>query len=157
MTPEGLYRGKITNQGLGKANTGTYQFQLGILVTEVAKDHDDVSAGFKPLDKPIKKTIFLPITQNTKQGVLADLQFLGYDRKTISSAALIPGSPASFEFKDKVAVVQCRHDSWNGKDREKWSICRRKAAAAMSREDVTQFDALFANEEEETDLSNVPL
>ena len=149
MVPENIYRGSVKSWGLGKAQTGTYQFQLVCQFTEAAKDADALDEGFVPLEKPLSKTIFLPITANTKAGALADLQFIGYDRATLSSASLIPGSPASFDFKNRPVVAQCQHDNWNGRDREKWRICRRKASAKMAREDISQFDNLFAKDDEE--------
>ena len=159
MTPATIYRGSIIKNGwgLGKAQTGTYQLAIKVRVAEVAKDEDDLAAGFKPLEKPLTKTVFLPITGGTKNFVLADLQHIGYDRKTLVSAALIPGSPASFDFSDRPVVVQCVHDEWNGKEREKWKICRRKEAAAFAREDATQFDSLFGSDEEGTDSADVPI
>ena len=158
MVSEGVYRGRVTRWGLGKARTGTYQLEMSVDVIEEAKDQDDLAAGYKPLTKVLKRTLFMPITAGTKAFVLADLAFIGFDKKTLASAYLIPGTPASFDFAGKEFPVQCKHDEYNGKTNEKWRICRRKeTASGMAREDISQFDSLFANDEDEGNSDSIPL
>lgn len=104
------------------------------------------------LDDDFERTIFLPITEATlgttdKPGwVLQTLQWLGFTGA--SFALLDPASDDHQSFVGKEMDALCKHESYQGKDREKWSFLRGggdgfKAKQASSKE-VRGLDAKFA-------------
>lgn len=155
MTPEGVYQATIKDNGLVKARTGNFQIQLLINVTHDEENNELVDEKTQTI-RPLKRSIFMPITPKTKGRVLSELEAIGYDIKdengklALKAKALVPGTDESFLFKGKAIWVECQHDEWQGKVREKWSICRRKMGG-ISREDESQFDTLFSNEDGESD------
>lgn len=151
MQAEGVYKAKITDNGLGKSRTGNFQAQLLVVIT-----HDEDGAELvdpsTSAPRPLKRTVFLPITPKTKARVLSELECLGYDLKdeagklVLKAKALIPGTEESFVFKGKEVWLECSHEEWQGKVREKWQICRRKMGG-ISAEDASQFDSIFGDAE----------
>lgn len=142
MIAEGIYRAKVLNKkdswGLTKAKTGNYQFFIKVQVTgkhsEDAEEIDE-SAG------PLVRTLYLPITDKTKDRVLGELKTIGYDRPTLQSKAIVPGSSESLNFADRECLVRCEHNDYNNKVSEKWNLHREREK--LPEEDLSQFDSMF--------------
>lgn len=148
MQATGVYRGRAKTWGLGKAGTGTPQFVIGLQVTEMARDEYDPTAGFEPLQDsegqpaPLKRQVFMAITPGTQKMVEANLKSLGYTG-ALKASRLNPGNPDSHDFSKLDILVQCSHDNYQGRDREKWELAR-QMRSQMTREDQDQFDQMFA-------------
>lgn len=156
MTPEGLYKGTVVGQALSRASTGNFTFTLDVKVTKKAADLQDWANGEEPLEPALKRTLFLTITGNTKDRILADLKFIGYDRKNLASTALIPGNPDSFDFTGRDVPLRVEPSEYNGKTRERWNIDRNQRGKKLTPEDTSQFDTMFGDDSGDTDGPQPP-
>lgn len=114
----GRYRGKITNWGLSPSSgKGTPQFWVSFIPIYQINPMDPEDTKTCPSEE---RTIFRPITEGTIDYVAQDLEKLGYDRADFDG--LDPNSSAAFSFKDTEFDAVCRHDTYEGKTREKWEF-----------------------------------
>lgn len=140
MIDQGKYRGTITKWGLGKAKTGNPQFQVSFELKH------KIGAGGAPEDCPNwERTIFRSITEKTIDYLVEDLQRLGYDRDNFDG--LDPEGPQAFNFAGIEVDVECDHETWEGKKREKWRFNAGGGAPAINpleRKEVSQLNALYS-------------
>lgn len=148
MTEAGLYKGVVKDWGVTKAATGKFQHWLLFEINQRAKDDSDVSGGFNELEKPILRKVFKAMTAKTKDWLLSDLKSLGYDRKSLSVTSIIPNNDDSFNFGGRTGVIECTHETYDGKNREKWQITTRKGSVKLTNEDLSQLDQMFTAAEE---------
>ena len=148
MQAEGLYRGKVKDWGITKAQTGRFQHYLLFEITEQAVNDDNVDDGFEKLEKPFLRKIFKAMTPKTRDWLLTDLRSLGYDRKALTATAIAPNNDDSYDFKDKQGVVECSHEVYKGVNKERWQVCTRKSSLKLTGEDLSQLDQIFAAAEE---------
>lgn len=155
LTEEGLYRAKVLSWGLGKANSGTIQFSLGVKITDRAIE-DDPQCGFQPLVEPgvdedgneiereahLKRTVFLYITPKTKDRCIASLKGIGYHHDSLKAEYLQPGNDKSWNFAKDPILLECRHEEWNGRPKEKWELAR-PMKKLLTREEMDQFNQMF--------------
>ena len=167
MIQEGIYKARIRNKkdsyGLGKNAKGTNQFVLSFDVIANYEDGEDIPENGddgKPLEKP-QRVAILYITQATWERTLRELQSIGYPHKKLIPRALNPGNepegeaPGSFDFAGREFLAQVKHEEYNNKMRERWSIYRPRVGP-MTDEDVSQFESQFG-EEPAAGPTNAPL
>lgn len=155
LTEEGVYKAQVLSWGLGKAATGTFQFSLSVKVVAKAIE-DDPSVGLEELTAirrdddgndtevpaPIKRTVFLYLSPKTKDRTLAALKSLGYPHDTLKAEALNAGNVDSHDFAKSPIFVECHHEEYRGKDKEKWELAR-QPRKELDRESLDQFNNLF--------------
>ena len=150
MLSEGLYKVKVVKKrdswGLSKTRNGSMQLHLQIEVREAAdEDAEPIDQEVAAKDGYPSRTIFLYITPKTWERTLRELKHIGYPHPKLIPAALNPGTEKSFAFDEVDFLAECRHETYNQKDREQWSIYVPRVGA-MSEEDVAQFESLFGEE-----------
>ena len=148
MQAEGLYRGKVKDWGITKAQTGKFQHFLLFEIDEQAVSDDNVDEGFEKVEKPFLRKVFKAMTPKTRDWLLSDLRSLGYDRKGLTATAIGKGNDDSFDFKDRLGVVECSHEVYKGVNKERWQVCTRKSSLKLTGEDISQLDQIFAAAEE---------
>lgn len=140
---EGTYQAKITTWGLSKAKTGTNQFFICFKPTgQIVEDGD--GRGIIPCSDH-ERTIFRPITENTINYVIDDLQQLGYNRDGFQY--LDPAAQNAHNFAGQDIEVVCAHESYQGKDKERWSFGWAGGGSLqlkpLENDDVRKLNALF--------------
>lgn len=136
--PEGGYIGKVTQQALVKAGTGTPQFVIRFTVErfwnkatkqeEICKEH-------------YERTIYRAITAKSAEYVKQDLDNLGFTGTSFKE--LDPNTPNHFDFTGKEIRVFCKHEADTESNmREKWGISQYAGSFDIEGEPVTDFAAL---------------
>lgn len=116
----GSYMGRITKWGLSAAKTGTPQFfatfvPLGRIDPAKPSDTENLIAC-----PDWERTVFRAITENTIDFVARDLAALGYTRDTFDQ--LDPEHADAHSFADMEIRVVCKHESYQGKEKERWDF-----------------------------------
>lgn len=110
----GLYRGRIVDQGLTKASTGTVQIALKIQVMECLQPQHE-------LEQQYERSIFMPITEKTMEYLVPKLEALGYTRDSIKYLNLNESN--CHDLRGTEADFFCKHESGqDGQLREKWDV-----------------------------------
>ena len=149
LPAEGIYRGPIKEWSLsraGKNRDGNYQWVLSVRVTERAKNPDDISEGFEPVEKPFIRMVFNTITPKTIDRVIEDAKFLGFQSTDILN--LDTKGPEPHDFSGTVAQLSCSHEEYpegSGKVRDKWQINRRKERKPLNENELDDLAALFGD------------
>lgn len=127
LTPEGFYDAEITGHSFEKASTGTLMFVLNI---EVQTDGGVVRRKYRRY-----------LTENSGEKFIEDLKKVGFVGNWQS---LYPTAKQPASLIGKQCRVQCRHEMYNGEQREQWSIVRRgsKAPEAATLDDLKAFATL---------------
>jgi hypothetical protein len=128
---EGLYKCRITQQALvdGEKKSDGKETAPSVQITVLPIGFYDSQGNYQEHDFGWERTIYLYLTPETvgtdpaKPGwVLETLRYLGFNGA--SFALLDPTTEAGCDFRDKEVDCLCRHDEYQGKQREKWSIFR---------------------------------
>src|SRR5688572_29622211 len=114
----GRYWAKITRQAMGQASTGNPQFVLSFLV--VGKVDPTKPDGELIACPQYERSIFRTITEKTVDYLIEDLKTLEYDKPSFKF--LDPETEGYQDFTGKELEVFCRHETYNGKQQEKWGI-----------------------------------
>lgn len=148
MYNEGRYRVKITGQALTENKKGNPEVQLTILPVGWYEPQSDKP---EPYAFQFPRTIFLTLTDATigdekaPGWVLHTLHYLGF--RGTSFAALDPNVDGAFVFVGMELDATCRHDTYEGKTREKWAILRSgeaRATKAIEKKAIRQLDSRFS-------------
>lgn len=143
----GKYTGRIVNQVLTENRAGNPELQLVFLPTASIDAHgqaDSITTDFP-------RTIYLTLTERTigtpeKPGwVLLTLQFLGFNGTSFSQ--LDPDSDNPCSFIGMEVELRCNIETYEGKDREKWSVIRPGAgtiAKPAAKKTIRALDAKFS-------------
>ncbi len=111
---EGKYRVRIVKQALGESSTGNPQFILRFMV--LAKIESDCDSEVRQYER----TMYRSITEKTIQYIVQDLQTLGFEGSGFRQ--LDPAVSGHHSFVGQEVEMWCKHDEYNGKELEKWSI-----------------------------------
>lgn len=114
----GRYFGRITNQALGKASTGNPQIALRFLVVGKMT----TPTAYEPVDTQEERSLFMTITDKTADRIGNDLATLGF--AGTSFRQIDPSTSGHHDFTDTESQFYCKHEEYNGKDQERWSVAR---------------------------------
>lgn len=116
MLSEGLYFGKRTRHGHGKANTGTPYIFVEFELCNIA-----VNGAWSPMPAPQKRTVTMYLTPSARETTIAKLDSLGFN-----------GNFKAPEFAAETATegveLRCRHEPYTNpetgltKTNEKWEL-----------------------------------
>jgi hypothetical protein len=153
---EGRYRVRVAGQALdagGKPKEGGGATAPSVLLIVRPVGFYDAEGDLISEDFQYDRTIYMQLTDSTigtadKAGwVLQTLQYLGFDRD--SFGALDPDVEGHFSFVGLECDAICKHDTYGGKTREKWSVHRPgnggqgPAVTRMEKKAVRALDAKF--------------
>lgn len=123
--PEGNYYVVVTGQQLGTTKNGNPQFTLSFtpyMSRNMAVSEDDPDA-WQPLSvEGYERTMFLVITANTVDFVIAKLHRLGISIPDGDWSKLDQQHPQCASIVERKLVVACTHGEYNNKAREEWDL-----------------------------------
>ena len=97
---------EIISQALGEASTGTPQFSFRFRIPNT----DD------------ERTCYIALTEKTRDFAIEDLKRLGFSMNSLRY--LDPNVAGYQDFTGTFVDMYCKHDTYNSKTSEKWSISR---------------------------------
>jgi hypothetical protein len=150
---EGLYRCEIINQALvdGEQRSPSKTTAPSVQITIKPIGFYDSEGEYTEHDFGWDRTIYLYLTEDTvgkdasKPGwVFETLRFLGFN--AASFGLLDPSVEGACSFIGKQIDCLCRHEAYQGKNREKWSVFRpkeKKDLAPAQTKTIRTLDAMF--------------
>lgn len=116
----GEYIGEVVDQGINQAKTGTYQFFVRFAV--VAKVDPSLPEGANAIgvDNNYERTLFRAISEKTSERLAHDLRQLGFNGDQWSD--LDPRAADAWNLIGSDVRVICRHEVYNGENRERWDF-----------------------------------
>lgn len=133
----GDYVCEVVNQGLGETSNGNPQFFLTFKVLRYADNDERV-------DQSYERTHYRAITDKTIPYFCEDLKALGFQRSGFRFLSLDTAGHQSFVGNE--VVMNCRHESYQGKEGERWNIAREGGALdikPLPDAKLRQLDAMF--------------
>jgi hypothetical protein len=136
--PEGGYIGKVTQQALVKAGTGTPQL---VIKFTVERFWNKEKKAEEPVAERHTRTIYRTITAKTAEYVKQDLENLGFTGESLSE--LDPKTPGYFDLTGHEINVFVKHEADQESNlREKWGISQYSGSKPIEGEPVTNFAEL---------------
>lgn len=142
---EGRYFVKVLAQAMGKSkNKGTPEFSLRFMVLGMV-DPENPDGDLIGCSK-FERTMYMYITDKTAERLCEDLQRIGFEKDSFKF--LNPDQIGFHDFKDSEFEAFCKHELYEGKAQEKWSIAfagARPLVAAQPLDDkgIRELDNLF--------------
>lgn len=147
-----VYWGRVTKQQMGKAeSSGNPQFVLSFIIMGKVNPLDPKGDLLSCPSQ--ERTIYRVITDKTIDYALEDLQALcdarGITPYPTSFRQVDPNRPEfNCDFVGTEIGFYCKHDTYQGKTKEKWQVSRGSGGASagdpMDDKEMRQLDALFA-------------
>lgn len=135
---EGGYIGKVTQQALVKAGTGTPQL---VIRFTVERYWDKDKKAEVPCEQRYERTIYRTITAKTAEYVKQDLDNLGFTGTSFKE--LDPNTAGHFDLTGREINVFVKHEADQESNlREKWGISQYSGSKEIEGEPVTDFAAL---------------
>ncbi len=141
----GRYLGRVTDQLLGKSSKkGTPEIQIRFAILGIVDPADP--EGQLISCPPGERTVYLYITANTHEYVVRDLQRLGFTGDSFSK--IDPNVNGFCDLSGAEAEFECRSETYDGEEREKWSVARDSAlrSTPIDDKDVLKLDALYGSQ-----------
>jgi len=149
-----VYWGRVLEQKFGANKQGNPQLNITFrILGQVDPNNPEGDLVKAP---PFERTAFMTITEGTVDFVTEHIQRLsdaaGIETGLSSWAQLDPDSPRfTHSFVDAELGFYCKHDSYNGKATEKWSVAKagggkRPEVAAIDDKATRKLDALFGKQ-----------
>jgi hypothetical protein len=137
----GNYRGRIVDYGVYQSTAGQ-QHPTVFVTVELLGRYGDNTAELIPC--PVeKRTYEKAITPKTIDWVLADLKAIGYDQNSFQY--FDPEVPGAANLFGREIDVDCNHEVYEGKTRERLSIHRAPSRKKLRREALAALDAQYAD------------
>ena len=139
---QGRYRGRVTKQAIGETKTEQPQFVLSfqVIAQYFGEDLENVAQVYE-------RSMFRVINGNTIQYVTQDLEQLGYPHD--SFRFLSPDTPNFHNFAGHEFDFVCKHETYQGKESEKWSLARDGEGfevKPLATDKMRKLDALFGKQ-----------
>ncbi|MFA5135710.1 MAG: hypothetical protein WC505_08065 [Patescibacteria group bacterium] len=138
---------QIIGSRLGKSGKGNPQWCVSVKPYAVENSNAPVDSAERWCSlsiEPYERTIFRALTDKSIDYVVQDLDNLGI---TVSNwGQLDENDPNHVELRGKNTIAVCSHETYEGKEREKWGFARSKGELqieALSPAEVMQLNALF--------------
>jgi hypothetical protein len=116
----GRYRVRITTACLGESSKGTPQLEIGI---EILGYHDPAEGTYHESANGPERMVYIALTE----GTLGTPQSPGWAYQQLLDLGWQGQSFAALEpLVGQVRDAECKHEAWDDKVSEKWSIYRRR-------------------------------
>lgn len=140
----GRYWGRALSQSFGKSkNKGTPQFSITFDI-KGAVDPSNPEGELLRCEEG-QRTVFWYLTEGTMPYVLEDLERLGFNKPSLRF--LDANVNGYFDFAGIEQELYCKHEAYEGKRKEKWSLSNPRAgtieAEPLESNEVRKLDALF--------------
>lgn len=118
MYSEGLFKCKATAWGLTETSNGHPKFGMNFdVIGHIDSNRSDAS----PLPcEPGTGRWTITVTDNSADWLIQTVQHLGYDRDDL--LGLDPDSDNAFNFEGVDFIAKCKHEEYQGRQQEKWSV-----------------------------------
>lgn len=111
----GKYMVRVIAQGFSEAKTGTIQFFFKFVPQcLVSEEGEKVSCA------DYERTCFMALTDKTIDFSVRNLRAIGFDG--VSFEDLEPDRAGHFSFVGTDVEMECKHESYEGREREKWQL-----------------------------------
>ncbi len=140
--PFGRYWGKVITAQLGVTSNGNPQVVIHFSVKGKINPDDPDGALLTCPDGD--RTIYSVITEKRHEWAIKDLHELGYDEHSFKY--LDPEEPGYKNLAGTEFACECKHEAYQGKTSEKWSVLSSTGPAAVKPLDkagIRQLDALY--------------
>lgn len=148
---KGVYLCEVINQAIGETSTGKPQFVLRFRVLGTP-DPEDPDNYFRA-PQQYERTHYRVITEKTVDYFVEDLKALGFRQQ--SFRYLDPETPGFHNFVGQIVSMYCYHDTYEGKENEKWGVARGMSEFAVKPLDtkkMRELDNLFGKKLKELPL-----
>lgn len=140
--PVGAYTGRVVRQSLGVSKNDKPQFTLTCQIIEGV----DQFGSVYPVEQSYERTIYIYFSDSPKgmEIVLKQLAVLGFDKTSLKF--LSPDTPGFVDFTGQDVPLYCKHEEYEGEEREKWSISTPRDTPATKPVDssaIRKLDALY--------------
>ncbi len=134
----GRYQCRVIGQEFTEAGTGSKQFVLKIVPTgRYRLDEPDALEQVQEQER----RIYRAITDNTISYFLDDLVYLGFEGDSFTE--LDPSTPGFHDLTGLLIDATCSHETFKGKQSEKWQIYRGSNSSPLDEQGMRDLDALF--------------
>lgn len=140
MYEPGRYRGRITNYGVFRADTGN-RYHHVFIDFQIIGMYDPGTGGLTACPSG-KGTYYKAITEKTIGWLLSDLKAIGYDRESLRH--LDPESDGAVNLFGVEIDVECRHEEYRGAQHERWSVCRTPRREKVGAATLAELDVQYA-------------
>jgi hypothetical protein len=141
LIDSGKYRGRVVDYGVFESTAGKQHKTVFVAFELLSKYASDTEALIPCPGE--KRTYIKAITPKTIDWVLADLKAIGYDR--VAFRYLDPEVPDAVNLFGREVDVDCDHEVYEGKTRERWSIHREPSRKKLGRDELAALDAQYAD------------
>jgi hypothetical protein len=141
MLEPGKHRGRVTDYGVYQSTAGQ-QHQTVFVTFELIGQYDPHTGELVPCPAETR-TYTKAITERTIDWVIADLKAIGYDRDGFRY--LDPEVPGAVNLFGREIDLDCDHEVYDGKARERWSIHRERTRKKLRRDELTTLDAQYGD------------
>jgi hypothetical protein len=139
VTEPGKYRGRITDYGVAKSQTGRHPTAYVEFVL-IGRYVDE--GGLEPCPA-LRRTYYKAITPNTIDWLASDLKAIGFDKPGLEY--FDPETPGAANLFGTEIDVACEHEAYDGRLRERWSIHRASSREKLRRDELAGLDLQFAD------------
>lgn len=143
---EGVYASEVVSQQLSKTTKGNFQIVIQMKILGLVDNADP--ENYIPMAKQYVRTIYMVITENTKDFIWPALEKMGYEGSTFGP--LEPGHPQHHSFVGAQVDVYCQHrvSEKDSNTYENWGISRGdqgvlKEFTQLEPREMRQLDSLF--------------
>jgi len=138
----GRYRGRVRDYGVMQSQTG--QQLPTAFITFVLVGYYHPATGELGPCPALNRTYYRAITPKTIDWLLADLKQVGFDQPGLEY--LDPETPGAANLFDREIDVVCKHEPYQGRPIETWSIYHEPRRKRIPRDELARLDAQFAEQ-----------
>jgi hypothetical protein len=142
---EGIYQAKAVGWGWIETTNHHDQFFMRFMILGVV-DRTNLKAPATPCE-PGTRTWSITLSSDGKGGnvewLISTVQHLGYDGNDL--LGLDPDWPGAHNFEGLIFLAQCKHEDYDGRAWEKWSVYRPSAQTRLPAERLKALNALYGD------------
>lgn len=136
---QGQYMGAVKEQGFGESSNGNPQIIIKIQPYVFIRWENGVETEENLPDNAWERTVYLTVTENTREFVLEKLRAAGFQGSSFRELNLV----------GKSVRLRCSHETDNkGKDREVWDLVYQSESKPLQPLDTAaarKLDAIFGS------------
>lgn len=140
----GKYRAEITGCQLGMSSKNNPQVVISFRPLGRVNEADP-EGELVPAEADFERSMFWALTDNAVTFTVEKLQRIGYDKESFDY--LDAEHPDHISFAGQEITVTCKHETWEGKTREKWDLAREGGGGlkveAVDKGGLKKLNALF--------------
>lgn len=152
MMPAGLYKVRACGQAFSETSKKNPQFELRFFILG-RYDIERPDGHLIPCGNE-QRTYFRAITEKTVDFFIEDMRALGWEGRSFQE--LDPEFESPHLFACEFDAI-CKHDSYEGKPKEEWMICRPRQTTPLEKKTLRGLDALYGAKLRETAKARPPV